>query len=1016
MGGTKTLTASSTANGDLVLFRGDFDNNSLAGYSLASGGGTPTNWVLSSGAYTYGTQITSFAFSGASPFVYLNSDQLGSGSTAGFGSITTPSFSTVGHTGLTLKFDHVYRTTGANIAATIQYSTDGGLTWSANLVSYTATTPTQTWTAASIQTQAASIALPAGANNQPNVKIRFTCDYDWDYYWMLDNIEVVVPSTVEYRWSSAFAFAGIPAPSQTYSGSNATMVATPTQGSTITYEVQVRNSTGCAAASTLTHTANVSQIVASPSNTSPQREGTTLTINGNVSGGFGGYTYSWKKLPDLVTVVSSAASFSVGGALAANSGTYQITATDGQGCSTTSTTDALVYAALVWNGSVSSNWNTAGNWTPAIVPANGTDCTTPLSRDNVVITNLGIPPVYPGAGVYVDNFGVESGNISINNNVRVCGALNGGTTLTGSVSGTGTVELVGSGNNVVGGLLELDRMIINKSGAGVVQFQGTTFIKDLMTITAAPGGINVLAAGNVVLVSTPSQTGKIGPIPAGTSIAVTGAGKFTQQRYVPFPGGSEGDWFFLASPMQNKIFTDWADDFRVVGLSTLFGGQGGDVLPSLEPERNTIFKYNEAANNVYVDTVRKRGWAIPGAAETINPGQGYRVFVKKEANPLFDNQGLIYSGDKNMTITRTEAATCQDGVTASTAVACTETWRGWNLLGNPYPCDIDWDAAGAWTKPGQMQNAWHRWNSAGQGYGLYTNGVGYVGAGPNPSNPNIIPSSQAFFVKAAAAGTYSATLTVTEAAKITASSGQFARVNAAVEKLRIGISKSLNPADYGYEAVIRFMPEATDGYDFSYDFESLGGNNFNLAVPVDQSLLAVASFAPISDSKIVPISINYKGNYGNFYLKFSQMETLLEDNSIFLRDNLNGTIQAVTPGFVYNYSASSTDGLTGDRFELIFNPTVVTGVNPSLAAGAGMNVFPNPNSLGKATNVALKGFDVNTADVVIYDAVGRVVFSKEVALTNGAAQVEIKSELPAGVYTVKAVGGSLTLTQKLAVR
>ncbi len=1020
LGGTKTLTASSTANGDLVLFRGDFDDNSLTGYSLTSGGGTPTNWVLSSGTYTYGTQITSFAFSGSSPFIYLNSDQLGSGSSAGFGSIATPSFSTVGHTGITLKFNHVYRTTGANIAATIQYSTDGGLTWSANVVSYTATTPTQTWNAASIQTEAASIALPAGANNQPNVKVRFTCDYDWDYYWMIDNIEVVVPSTVEYRWSSAFAFAGIPAPSQSYSGANATMVATPSQGSAITYEVQVRNSTGCVAASTLTHSANVSQVVASPSNTSPQREGTVLTINGNVSGGFGGYTYNWYKQPDLVTVVNSTPSFSIGGALAASSGTYQLNVVDGQGCSVTATTDALVYAALVWNGSVSSDWNTAANWTPSIVPANGTDCTTPLSRDNVVITNLGTPPVYPGAGVFVDNFGVESGQINLNNNVRVCGALNGGTTLTGSVLGTGTVELVGSGNNVVGGLLELDRLIINKSGAGVVQFQGTTYINDLMTVTAAPGGINVLASGNVVLVSTALQTGKIGPIPAATPIAVTGAGKFTQQRYVSFPGGSEGDWYFLASPMQSKNFTDWADDFRVIGLSSVlggFGGQGGDVLPSNEPERNTIFSYNEAANNAYVDTVRKRGWTIPAAAATITTGQGYRVFVKKEANPLFDNQGLIYSGDKNMTITRTENATCQDGITLSTAVPCTETWRGWNLLGNPYPCDIDWDAAAAaWTKPGQMQNAWHRWNSAGQGYGLYTNGVGYVGAGPAPSNPNVIPSSQAFFVKAAAAGNYSAVLTVTEAAKITATAGQFARVNAATQKLRISLSKSMNPADYGYDAVIRFMPEATDNYDFSYDFESLGGNNFNLGIPVDQSLLAVASFAPISDSKIVPISINYKGASGSFYLKFSQMETLLEDNAIFLRDNLNGTIQEVTPGFVYNYSVSSTDGLTGDRFELIFNPTVVTGVTPSLAAGAGLNVFPNPNALGKATNVAIKGFDVNTADVVVYDAVGRVVFSKEVALTNGAAQLEIKSELPAGVYTVKAIGGSLTLTQKLAVR
>jgi hypothetical protein len=1019
LGQNKTLTTSSTTAGTVSLLSETFNTGTLASLGWTqSTTGTTVPWNLVTAPHNYLTQITNFSVTNpGSSFVICNSDA--DINSLGNTSLISPSFSTVGRTTVTVSFDHVLRYLTGDIAR-VEYTTDGGTVWTPTSLSFTATTPAQTWVAGAIQTTNSSVNLPAGALNQANVRIRFFYDYSYSYYWMIDNVSITANDFVSYRWSDNTGFGGIPAPQQVFSPSNSSAVVTPTQGGPITYTVQVTNSVGCNAFVSGTHSFNVSDVVVAAASTGPQRVGTTLTLSATPSGGFGGYSYQWFKQPNVtppLDVINSGAGFSTVNAQVTNSGTYQVNVTDGTGCTATSTVEALVYAALVWNGSQSNSWNDPLNWTPNIVPANGTDCTTPLSRDNVVITNSGTAPQYPGAGVYVDNFGVESGLLTISNNVRVCGSLSGGN-LVGKVVGAGSIELVGSGTNIVGGLLELDKLVINKSGVGPVQIQGVLRINDLMTVTAAPGGINVGSSGNVVLVSTPSTTGKIGPIPAGTSVTVSAPGKFTQQRYVSFPSGSGGDWFFLSSPIQNKLFTDWADNFRVVGLNPGgFGSQGGDVLPSTEPERTTIFSYNEAQNNVYVDTVRKRGWVIPGAVAKINPGQGYRVFVKKEAVTLFDNQGLIHSGDKNMTITRTEAANCQTGVTSSTISACTEDWRGWNLLGNPYPCDIDWDATGAaWTKPAQMQNAWHRWNSAGQGYGLYTNGVGYVGAGPAPANPNVIPSSQAFFVKAATPGAYSATLAVKETAKITNTSGQFARVNAASQKLRIGISKSMNPADYGYDAVIRFMPEATDGYDFTYDFASLGGNNFSLGVPVDQSLLAVASFAPISDSKIVPISISYKSSVGNFFLKFSQMETLLEDNSIFLRDNLIGSIMEVTPGFVYNYQVTSTDGLTGDRFELIFNPTVVTGVNPALAAGAGINVFPNPNAIGKSTNVALRGFDVNAADVVIYDALGRVVFSKEVALTNGAAQVEIKSELPAGVYTVKAVGGSLTLTQKLAVR
>jgi hypothetical protein len=293
----------------------------------------------------------------------------------------------------------------------------------------------------------------------------------------------------------------------------------------------------------------------------------------------------------------------------------------------------------------------------------------------------------------------------------------------------------------------------------------------------------------------------------------------------------------------------------------------------------------------------------------------------------------------------------------------------------------------------------------------------YSGATPTPANPKLIPSSQAFFVKLGVGGTYNATMSLKETAKSTSTSGQFQRVNAESQLLRISMSKSMNTTDYGYDAIIRFIPGATDGYDFSYDFESMSGNNFNLGIPVDNSLMSIATFSPIVESKIVPIRVSYNSNYGNFYLKFTEMDVLLEDNSIFLRDNLLGTIEQITPGFVYNYTASSTDGLLAERFELLFNPNSLTGVNSAMFSGSGMNIFPNPGSQGKSTTIMLHGFSSGTAKVVVYDALGKSVFNKSVELdSRGSGQFDLSNDLPSGVYTVKSVGGSLTFNQKLVIR
>jgi hypothetical protein len=970
--------------------------------------------------YTYDvTTITNFSITTPnSSFVIINSDA--DAASLGTTSLESPAFSTLGRSNVDLTFTHVYRQ--ASSTGSVEYSANGG-PWLATGFSMTATTPAQTWVGSAIQTTTTTIPLPAGAVNQANVRVRFTYDYDWSWFWMIDNVIVTTNDVVSYRWSEPSGFGGIPAPQQLFSPTNTSAIVTPTQGGSYTYTVNVTNTVGCNALIPGTHTFNVSDVVVGVSSTGPQRVGTNLAITATPTGGFGGYSYQWFKLPAITPpgdVIGGTNALAYPGAVEANSGTYRAVVTDGNGCTTQSDVDALVYAALVWNGSQSNSWTDPLNWSPNIVPANGTDCTTPLTRDNVVITATGTPPLYPGAGVFVDNFGVESGLLTINNNVRVCGSLAGGNGIVGKVVGAGSIELVGSGTNLIGGNLEVDDIVINKTGVGPVQVQGNLRINNLMTVTAAPGGIVVNTSGNVILTSSATQSGKIGPIPGGVSITATAPGKFTQERYIPVP--ASGRWYLLGSPIVNKNFTDYADDFRVVGLSTGFGTQGGGILPSIEPERSTILKYDPLVVGNYLDTAQKMGWRIPANTDNITNGQGFRVFINPyefaaNLNRL-DNQGLIHFGNKTFpTLRRVTPALCQSGVTASTNVACQEKDFGWNLLSNPYPSPIDWDDAD-WTKPVGMNNAFFTYNNAGLGgYQAYLGGGGdAMGNTVNGgANANIIASSQGFFVKAFADNL---TLSATEGVKST-TNGSFYRTAVATDRVKVRMTRN-GSSDLQFDGMIRFDSESTFGMDANKDLDAFTGPGAEFSFIGDNGEALWLNTVPVpTETKVIPMNTVYGNVSATYTFSFIDGASISNGVEVFLKDNYLGTMTSMNAaGASYTFAVNVNDASSSiDRFEVVISPDAVTGVS-KLINGNGFRVYPNPSSSTSKVTLAVSGAKGSKASVEIVDVVGKVVYTETMSISqeSNVSEKSVDLGLASGVYTVKVTTSGKTFTEKLIVR
>ncbi|HPI11831.1 MAG TPA: T9SS type A sorting domain-containing protein [Catalimonadaceae bacterium] len=658
---------------------------------------------------------------------------------------------------------------------------------------------------------------------------------------------------------------------------------------------------------------------------------------------------------------------------------------------------------LTWNGSLSSVWGTPANWTPALAPS----ATTPV----VIPGTATQPNITSSVNVLsLSLTGTASPTVGAGGILNILGDVSGASGA--SINGIGKIVFNGTvQQNVTGTFIASNVDFANVSAQGVVVASGATFRVE-PNAASGTGLVTFLNNsrltnnGKFILGSNSTATAQVGQMPTTTFIT----GDITMERYLPYTTEG-GNWYFIGSTMSGKNFTDFADDFAVTGLSSGFGQQGGDVLSSVEPERSTIFKYDESTHNIRFDTVQKIGWTIPGN-ENVVPGTGYRVFVKSTSNASHkvDVEGTFTQGDFNFpSISNTVLGAC---VPAS--FPCNEVAnRGWNLLANPYPCDIDWDAAGAaWSKPGQMSNAWYRWNATGNGYGVYTTGI-YAGATPAPANPNLISSSQSFFVKVNTAGSY--ILSMKELAKSTSTNGTFQRVNASEEKIRIHLSQSQNSNAYGYDAVIRFNESATDGIDAQSDFANLAGSQFQISVPVENTALSIATFAPVTGTKSIPLHIDFQNASGSFTIRFSELDVLSENHQVFLKDHLQGTLTPVFNNTEYAFS-SSVNSNDEDRFELVFSNQSVTGTS-TLISGGSVLVFPNPSTKGNALTIAITGMESNVALVSITDALGRNVISRNSALlSGGTTTIQIQENLPAGVYMVRTTCGQTTSTQKLVIK
>ena len=307
-----------------------------------------------------------------------------------------------------------------------------------------------------------------------------------------------------------------------------------------------------------------------------------------------------------------------------------------------------------------------------------------------------------------------------------------------------------------------------------------------------------------------------------------------------------------------QTIADWKDDFSITGnfsdpspTETICGTR---VISS----STSLYYYDEVKganeSSGYVAYPRP---GISSVSSPLTVGRGYSAFIRQCINPtIVDVTGPINQQLVNLPVTHTVGSSLS----------------GWNLVGNPYPCTIDWDIAGAqgWIKTNIAASIAIRDNGGG-GFYRYWDGDG----DPSDLVEGRIAPGQGFWVRTTAPNPV---LAVREGVKALQTATYY-RERDTTSTVVI----SLRHGEQVDKAYLKIRKGAVNGLD-SLDCPKLDNVAFDLATySLDHTLLAINALGTFECQGEMPLickdlesgaytfEAQAKGAFRNYVLSISDV-------------------------------------------------------------------------------------------------------------------------------------------------
>jgi hypothetical protein len=277
----------------------------------------------------------------------------------------------------------------------------------------------------------------------------------------------------------------------------------------------------------------------------------------------------------------------------------------------------------------------------------------------------------------------------------------------------------------------------------------------------------------LTLISNLQGSGSIGQIHSGADVI----GQITMQRFVP---QAPQHWVYLTNPILNQTIQNWNDDIVTTGFP-------GSDYPSYN--FMSLYTYDEP-----VAGSKNMGWTgVTNVTDAMDPQAGYIVFMNANAATI-SMSGDFQKGNVNVPLDYTDVEPGTGSLNPD----------GWNLVGNVYPCAIDWRALHA------ASTSWVTGNSTYYVYNATESNYRAYNASSQGGTANrYIASGQAFFIQAT---DVNQSLQFQESVKST-SDAAFQRNTDESMLVRLNLTKGTMTD----EVLFTIMDDATGAFDVAYD-------------------------------------------------------------------------------------------------------------------------------------------------------------------------------------------------------
>ena len=406
------------------------------------------------------------------------------------------------------------------------------------------------------------------------------------------------------------------------------------------------------------------------------------------------------------------------------------------------------------------------------------------------------------------------------------------------------------------------------------------------TLSLSNGTFNT--GGTLTLVSNASGTARVASIPSTADIL----GNVKSQRYVP----AVVRQYRMISPNTSSFtYSDLIDNIFVSGT-----GGSTNGFDNTTSNGNTIYTYQESTSGI------GRGWkGITAITNSLSPANGAIIFVRGDrtlTSPdwytqnnstypssggfpaqnavTIDFNGALNKGSYSPTITYTSS-----GIT---------TDDGWNLIGNPYPCQINWSALTSTN----VDTYYYIFNPSTGSY-VSDNGVNYIASG------------QAFFIQTTGS---SPSITLTENAKVSSAPISYFK-SASAPSIELRMTKDSFNSDIAF---ISFNSSSSKGFVRGEDALKFTNSKINLGFYIDSNTLLQRSSVPMP-SITDTFAMIANAAVGTYTLAVSNINNALPlSKNIYLHDLFNNNFIDLRASPTYTFTITSNPSSSGKRFELIF--------------------------------------------------------------------------------------------------